>query len=88
MADLAEARDRLRASSEALLDPYVLLKRCGPHRPGDRLCLSGDQPGDEARGCRVSILGHGLLEHWPGIIEAGLFDAYVRCFRAAASPSS
>ena len=80
--DLAEARDRLRASSEALLDPYVLLEavRDPTGRVIDFAYREINQATCEAVGLpREQILGHGLLEHWPGIIEAGLFDAYVRC---------
>lgn len=79
---LAEARDRLRASSEALLDPQVLLElvRDAGGNVVDFVYRELNQAICAAVGLsRDEILGHRFLEHWPGIVEAGLLDIFVRC---------
>ncbi len=79
---LEEARDRLRASNEALLDPQVLLEpvRDADGRVVDFVYLEINRATCDAVGLpREDILGHRYLEHWPGIVEAGLFDIFVRC---------
>lgn len=79
---LAEARDRLRASSEALLDPQVLLEpvRDTDGRVVNFVYVEVNRATCDAVGLpREGILGHMFLEHWPGIVEAGLFDIFVQC---------
>lgn len=79
---LAETRDRLRASSEALLDPQVLLEpvRDTDGRVVNFVYVEVNRATCDAVGLpREVILGHMFLEHWPGIVEAGLFDIFVQC---------
>ncbi len=78
------ARDLVRISSDALLDPLVLLEAVpDPHgkvvdffyrevnqAACDYLCLS-----------RAELIGRGLLEMSPGVVQAGVFADYVRCLK-------
>lgn len=78
----AAARDFLRTSGEALLDPLVLLKavRESDGRVVDFVYAEVNQATCDYLGLsRDDLLGNRLSELSPGIIKHGLFGRYVQC---------
>nr|MCW1957386.1 PAS domain S-box protein [Mycobacterium sp.] len=78
------ARDLVRVSSDALLDPMVLLEAV---RDADGQVVDFRYREVNQATCdyldlsRVELIGHGLLEISPGVAQAGLFADYVRCLK-------
>lgn len=84
------ARSLLRSSVDALLDPQVLLEavRDSHGRVLDLVYRELNQATCDYLGLsRADLLGHGLLETTPGLAEAGLFAACVRCVDSGESVS-
>ncbi len=77
-----EGAELLRAISDAMLDPQVLLDavRDSHGRVVDFVYRAVNQATCDYLGLsRAELLGHRMLEISPGVTEAGLFDDYVRC---------
>lgn len=82
LASGKNARDLLRVSGEALLDPLVLLEavRDSHGQVVDFVYRDLNQATSDYLGlAREDLLGRGLLEMTPGVVEIGLFADYVRC---------
>ena len=75
-------RTLLRASLDGMLDPQVLLEavRDSSGRVTDFVYREVNQATCDYLGLsREDLLGSGLQDRSPGVVEAGLFAAYVRC---------
>lgn len=80
----AAARDLMRVSSDALLDPLVLLQAVSDSRGQvvDFVYREVNQAACDYLGLsRAELLGRGLLEMSPGVAQAGVFADYVRCLK-------
>ena len=78
------ARDLLRVSSDALLDPLVLLRVVtdSDGKVVDFVYREVNQATCDYLGLsRTELIGRGLLELSPGVAQTGLFADYVRCLR-------
>lgn len=78
----AAARDLVRVTSDALLDPLVLLQAVQDSRGQviDFVYLEVNQAACNYLGAsRAELIGRRLLEVSPGVEQAGLFADYVRC---------
>lgn len=76
------ARDLVLVSSDALLDPLVLLEavRDSHGQVVDFAYREVNQAACDYLGlARAELIGRGLLKMSPGVLKAGLFADYVRC---------